>query len=77
MIMKYLESTTHKGKTKLKVHTSLDSLYTSIFQAAFLENDGDDGAMVHSVLGAVVLAVNPLSPSAIALLMGLCCDQVL
>ena len=33
--------------------------------------------MVHSVLGAVVLAVNPLSLSAITLLMGLCCDQVL
>jgi hypothetical protein len=70
MIMKSPESTTHEGKVKLKVYTSLDSLYTSIFQAAFLEKRCHDDAMVRSVLSAVVLATNPLSPSAIATLMG-------
>ena len=75
-LMKSPESTSHEGKAKLKVYTSLDSLYTSIFQAAFLENDTDDDIMVRSVLSAVVLAANPLSPSAIAALMGLGDDHV-
>ena len=49
---------------------TLDSLYTSILREAF----GDDGpeydAKTRSVLGAVVLAINPLSPSATATLLG-------
>ena len=77
VIMKSPENTAHEGKAKLKTYTSLDSLYTSIFQAAFLDNDTDDNAMVRSVLSAVVLAANPLSPSAIATLMNFRCDQVL
>jgi len=48
---------------------ALDSLYSSILQEAF----GDDGpgydARTRSVLGFVVLATNPLSPSAIATLL--------
>ena len=71
------ESTTHEGKVKLRAYTSLDSLYTSIFQAAFLENDVDDDAMVRSVLSAVVLTTSPLSRSAIATLMRFRCHQVL
>jgi hypothetical protein len=76
--MKSLDNTTHEGKTQLKLkgYASLDSLYTSIFQAAFLENDAHDDAIVRSVLSAVVLAANPLSPSAIATLMCFGCDQV-
>ena len=77
MIIKSPESTTPESKAKLKVHTSLDSLYMSILQAAFLGNDEDDDAMVRSVLGAVVLAANPLSRSTIAALMRFRCDQVL
>ena len=76
-IMKSPESTAHEGKAELKSYTSLDSLYTSILQEAFLKNDAEDDTMVRSVLSAVVLAVNPLSPSAVAKLMGFECDVVL
>ena len=77
MITKSPEDTTHEGRTRLKVYTSLDSLYTSIFLAAFPENNADDDTMVRSILSAVVLATNPLSPSAIATLMGYEVDVVL
>ena len=70
MIMKSPESTTHEARVKLKGYTSLDSLYMSILQAAFLENDTDDDDVVRSVLSAVVLAANPLSQSAITALTG-------
>ena len=77
VITKSPESTTYEGKAKLKVYTSLDSLYLSIFRMAFLENDDDDDAMVRTILGFVVLATNPLSQSAIATLTHFRCDQVL
>ena len=77
LIMKSLESTTHEGQVGLKVYNSLDSLYMSIFHAAFFGNNADDDAIVRSVLGAVVLVANPLSPSAIATLMGFKCNEVL
>ena len=77
VIMKSPESTTPEGKAKLKVYTSLDSLYASILQAAFLENDGKDDAIVRFVLSAVVLATNPFSQSAIAMLIDLPHNQVL
>ena len=44
---------------------SLESLYRSILQAAFFENDVDDNAIVHSVLSVVVLTTNPPSQSTI------------
>ena len=77
MIMECPESTAHEGKAKLKVYTCLDSLYRSIFHAAFVGNDADDDTMVRSVLSAVVLAANPLSQSTIAMLMNLQRSQVL
>jgi len=77
VIMKCPENTVHEGKAKLKVYTSLDSLYVSIFRAAFLWNDADDDTMVRSVLSAVVIAANPLSQSAIAVLMNIQCSRVL
>ena len=77
IIMRSPENTAHEGKAELKSYTSLDSLYTSILQEAFRKNDAEDDAMVRSVLSAVVLAVNPLSPSAVAKLMGFECDIVL
>ena len=49
----------------------------SIFQEAFCKNDAEDNAIVHSVLSAVVLVVNPLSPSAIATLISFDCNVVL
>ena len=77
MIMQSPESTTHEARVKLKAsYTSLDSLYMSIFQAAFIDNDPDDDAMVRSVLSTVVLVANPLSQLAITTLTGLRSTQV-
>jgi len=50
---------------------TLDSLYLSSFQSAFNGIDAGDDEKVRHVLGAVVLGVNPLPPSAIAVLIGL------
>ena len=53
---------------------SLDSLYTSILQEAFGDDDAEN---IRSVFAAVIFAVNPLSPSAIATLLGLNTKDVL
>ena len=76
-IMKSPESTAHEGKVELKVYSSLDSLYMSILWEAFHGNSGEEYAMVRSVLSAVVLATDPLSPLAIATLMHFGCDEVM
>jgi hypothetical protein len=76
VIMKSPESTSPEGTAKLDEYTSLDSLYTSILQAAFLDNDDNDNGAVRSVISAVILAANPLSPSEIAVLTGSHCDHV-
>ena len=64
------ESTTHQGKTKLTPKTTLDSLYTSILQGGFEDDDPENDSKIRSVLGAIVLATNPLSPSSIGTLLG-------
>ena len=76
VIMGSPECTTHEARVKLKAYTSLDSLYISIFQEAFSENDEDDNTMVRSVLSTVVLAKNPLSQAAISTLTGLDLNQI-
>jgi len=53
---------------------SLDSLYTSILQEAFGD---DDPESIRSVFATVILAVNPLSPSVIAALLGFNTKDVL
>ena len=60
-----------EGKAKLRADMTLDSLYMSILHMAFGDGDPEDDAKVRSILGAVVLAANPLSPSIIATLLGL------
>jgi len=65
-----------EGKTKLKANTTLDSLYTSILQEAFGDDDPEDDPKVRSVLSAVVLAVDPISPSTIATLLGFDTEEV-
>ena len=77
IIMRYPESTVYEGRVKLRLHSSLDSLYVSILQEAFCKNDAEDDAMVRSVLSAVTLTVDPLSPSVVATLLGFECDVVL
>ena len=54
---------------------TLDALYMSILQEAF-GNDPEDDPRTCSVLGAVVLAINPLSPSTIATLLGFDIEDV-
>ena len=70
-------SSIFEGRTKLKTNSTLDSLYTSILQEAFGDDHPEDDPGVRSVLGAVVLAANPLSPSSIATLLGLDSEEVL
>ena len=65
-----------EGRTKFRADTTLDSLYTSILQEAFGDDDPENDARIRSVLGAVVLATNPLSPSAIAALLGFESEEV-
>ncbi|KAF9644380.1 YVTN repeat-like/Quino protein amine dehydrogenase [Thelephora ganbajun] len=64
------ESSAREGKTKLKANTTLDSLYMTILQEAFGDDDLEDDHKTRSILGAVILAANPLSPSTIATLLG-------
>ena len=65
------KSSAREGKTEFKPKTTLDSLYMTILQEAFGGDDPEDDPMVRSVLGAVTLATNPLSPSTIATLLRL------
>jgi hypothetical protein len=55
---------------------TLDSLYASILQAAFSEEDPDVDSKVRTLIGAVVMVVNPLPPRAIADLTGLEPEEV-
>ena len=65
-----------EGRTKLRQGTTLDSLYITILQEAFGDYESEGGPDVQSVLGAVVLATVPLSPSTIAVLLGFDPDDV-
>ena len=71
LLLRSPESSAREGRTKLTAKTTLDSLYTSILQGALDEKDPENDHKARSVLGAVLLAINPLSPSAIATLLGL------
>ena len=71
VIVKLPECTAPEGKTRFNTKTTLDSLYTSILQTAFSEGDPEVYSRVRSIIGAVVLLVNPLPPSAIATLVSL------
>jgi hypothetical protein len=75
-IMESPESTSFEGETELNVYNSLDSLYMSVFQKSFRKNKAEDDAMVRSVLSATILVANPLSPFAIATLLGFRHNQV-
>ncbi|KAF9646350.1 hypothetical protein BDM02DRAFT_246803 [Thelephora ganbajun] len=64
------KSSAREGKTKFKANATLDSLYMSILQEAFSDDDPEDDHKTCSVLAAVILAANPLSPFTIATLLG-------
>ena len=76
-LMQSPESSVLEGKTKFKVNATLDSLYRSILQDAFGDDDPENDSRIRSVLGAVILATNPLSPSTIAALLDLDIEDVL
>ena len=56
-------------RVRSNAERTLDSLYTNILREAFGDDDAEDRAKFRSVLGAVFLATNPLSPSTIATLL--------
>ena len=70
-------STVHEGQANVKLGATLDSLYLSSFQSAFSRARAGDIEKVRSVITAVVLAVNPLPPSTIAILVNLGKQQVM
>ena len=78
LLLRSGEKGVHEGKarikTSLKTHATLDSLYMTILEEAF--NDSEDDPMIRSVIGAVFHALNPLSPSAIAVLLGFDIEEV-
>ena len=76
LLLRRQDSTAHEGKIKFNTKTTLDMLYTSILREAFGEDDLENDRRFRSILGAVVLAANPLSPSTIATLLGLCTVDV-
>jgi len=71
VIVQLPECTAPEGKTRINPKTTLDFLYTSILQTAFCGGDSEVYSRVRSTIGAVVLLVNPLPPSAIAKLVSL------
>jgi hypothetical protein len=77
VIMESPESTAHEGRAGLMEYANLDSLYISILRDGCCRNNVVGDAMVRSVLSALILVANPISPSAIAVLMGRECDEVL
>ena len=76
VILKVPESTVPEGKTRFKPKTTLDSLYTSIFETAFSGGDPGVDFKVQAIVGTVVVAVNPLPPHAIAELVGVELEEV-
>jgi hypothetical protein len=77
VILRAPGSTVYEGKAKLQPSTTLDSLYLSCFQGAFDGMSSEDDETVRSVVGIVVLAMDPLPPSAIAILTNLGGQEVM
>ena len=72
LLLRSPQSSVREAKTRFGGNATLDSLYISILLGAFgNEDDPDNDPNIRSVLGAMVLAANPLSPSTIAILLGL------
>jgi hypothetical protein len=70
LLLQSPESSTRQGKTKFAANATLDMLYMSILQEAFINHNPKDDPKIRSVLGAAVLTANPLPPSTIATILG-------
>ena len=77
VIARLPECTDHEGKTLFNAKTTLDSLYTSILEVAFCGENAESCSKVRSTIGAVILVVNPLPPTAIAGLIDLDPEEVI
>ena len=77
IILRAPGSTAYEGKANFQPSTTLDSLYLSCFQGAFdgVSSEGDE--TVRSVVGIVVLAMDPFPASAIAALENLGVQEVM
>ena len=76
LLLRSSDGSEREARTKFNESTTLDSLYTSVLKGAFGdEDDPDNDPKVRSVLGAMILAANPISSSSIAMLLGLDTDQ--
>ena len=70
-ISSFSENTAHEGKTQIQPNKILDSLYIWILGQTF---DSDNPVVYYnfrSILGTVVVLINPLPPSAVAKIVGL------
>lgn len=76
LILETPESTAWERGAELKAYENLDTLYKSVLNASFCKNNLEDNDAVRSVLGCMVLATDPLSPSTIATLTGFSRNEV-
>ena len=76
LLLRLPERTDYEGKTRFNTNTTLDLLYMTVLQEAFSDNLPEEDLKGRSVLGAVVLASNPLSPFSISILLGLDTEDV-
>ena len=74
--MQRLSSLLWSGKISGHEEKTLGLLYSTILQRAFGDDTEEDHANMRSILSVVVLATNPLSPSAIAALLRLQAEDV-
>ena len=71
------ENTVYEGGTEFQENKTLDSLYVWILTKSFRVGNPLVFSKFRTIIGTVILLVNPLPPSAIAQLMGLKTEQVM
>ena len=65
-ILSFPENTSHEGKTQFQPNKTLDSLYSWILCETFSTDNSFIYSDFQSIIGTVIIVVNPLPPSAIA-----------
>ena len=76
LLLRSPDGSGREARIKFNENTTLDSLYISVLEGAFgNDDDPDNDPKVRSVLGAMILAANPISSSTIAILLDLDVDQ--